>query len=323
MKTTVRPTDPVARVLGALLGLAFACSAAAGYQYTYIDYPGVNYANGDLTQVFGINDEGLVVGSAYFNSTSTTVPFTYDYSTGVFTVLPNYGTTSTSYTSALGIDDSGVVVGGESTDGGTVESAFILRNGAFTIANDPGATFLTEFRGVGRYGLVSGWADSNAGTTFSCFLYDPAQNHFDNFLTSSEQCIAQGISANGAVVGGVHLEAGQAHPGSPAGFYGFRREMGGALKYFRVNASDTKARGINDAGYVTGYAGASSFVVWLGRGTGFEGFGIPAARLLSFPGAEETYAEAISNSGVVAGNVIDAAGAEHGFLAAYTEDDPR
>lgn len=306
---------PVAQALVAVMGLAGAITAHAGYSYAYVDYPGVNAANGDITQVFGIDDRGRVVGSAVFSATATTISFAYDYRTKVFTVLPNYSGASGSYTSALGTNDRGVIVGGESTDGGVVESAFVLADGAFTVSNHPGSTYLTEFRGIGRTGLVTGWADSDAGATFSCFVFDRQANRFYDFLTSTQQCIAQGINSSDAVVGGVYLEAGKAHPGSPAGYYGFRRDASGSIKYFFVNGTNTKGRGINNAGLVAGYVGSSSFVLRLGSGPEFEAPTIPADRLLNFPGAQTTFAEAVSDTGVVAGNVIDAAGAQHGFIA--------
>jgi uncharacterized membrane protein len=312
------------RVSLALLGIACAFPTQAAYNYTSIDYPGVDYSHGGYTFVFGINDEELV-GNAGISGTSANIPFVYNRKTKLFTVLPNFSGASTAYTLSQGINEDGVVVGGESPDN-VVESGFILNKGAFTIFSHPGSLSNTEARAISNSGLVAGIAYDATGSNTSGFIYNPKRNSFIDFLPSTFT-LAQGINARGEVVGSVELPAGGAYPGSPGGTYGFLRGKSGAITLFRVNSGRAGGRGITDSGRIAGFftdpvAGKDrGFVAKLEDGPAFQSLTISAGHLLDFPGSTGTIPEGISNEGAIGGIWFDGAGASHGFLATLLESE--
>ncbi len=115
-------------------------------------------------------------------------------------------------------------------------------------------------------------------------------------------------------------------PGGPAGdaTYGFLRDAGGAITLFLVNDQATAARGITDAGLIAGFivtedGGVSGFVGSLSGSSGFQSLTIPASGLLDVPGAVATFAQGISNSGVVVGSWVDADFFEHAFIATQSK----
>jgi hypothetical protein len=311
MKSILHRFNCMIQVFLALLGIACAFPAQAAYNYTSIDYPGVDYSSGGFTQVFGINVAGELVGNAAISGTSANIPFVYNPKTKLFTVLPNFSSASTA---SLGINDFGVVVGGE----GALESGFILDKGAFTIFSHPGSVVFTEARAINDFGLVTGYADTGANT--SGFIYDRRHNSFIDILPSPFT-LAQGINIFGQVVGSVTEAAGAACPTCPAGSYGFLRSWTGAITLFRVNGGATTARGIMDFGRITGRfhdAVANKdrgYVATLARAPGFQSLTIPDRDLLDVPGAVATIPEGINDFGRVAGIWTDGTGATRGFLA--------
>src|SRR3989442_1637138 len=219
------------RLLLVLWALVCPWPAHAAYQITSIDYPGVGF-----TEVFGINDSGLVVGTS-------NVAFTYDARTGVFTPVPD------APGGVLGINDHGVMVGPT----GFPENGFVRStDGTYTLFSKPGWDN-TEPRGVSNTGLVTGYAfNSGFPTTTVGFIYDPEANTFIDILPGPFT-IAQGINARGEVVGSASLPSGVACTGCPAGLYGWLRAASGSLTFFQVNGHSTRARGITDSGVITGF----------------------------------------------------------------------
>src|SRR4051812_33532538 len=87
----------------AATAIAIAPPAAATYVFNAIDYPGSTF-----TDVRGVNNAGQIVG---YTSTDGVNNFSFTYTGGVFTPLP----ASALNPSALGMNDSGTIVGGTST----------------------------------------------------------------------------------------------------------------------------------------------------------------------------------------------------------------
>jgi hypothetical protein len=291
------------------VAIAGAIPAQAAYKYTSIDYPGAT-----LTQVFGINDSGKLVGAAIIGV--TTIGFEYDSKRATFTVLPNVP--GAPVTTTLGINNAGVIVGsaGNSNDN---DRGVILDKGAFAFFANPGWAF-TQGRGISNTsGLVSGYSfDGNA--TYVGFIYDVKHNTFNNFLPSTFT-IAQGINGRQDVVGNVTLDANVAYPGAPADSYGFVRHRSGTIQLFGVTGgSGVRGRGNNNSGLITGFFTDSTgtqrgFVARLAARSGFQSVTLSDNDLLDVPSAAATLAEAITDSGDVAGVWIDVDGNEHGFLA--------
>jgi hypothetical protein len=291
--------------------LAGSMAAQAAYNYTTIDYPGA--INTGFT---GVNDKGDIVGIASFDEFSS-IPFVYDAKKNTFTVLPNVPGLQTS---AIGINDPGVVVGAATDLTTNNASGTILDKGAYTLFNNPGSSFLTAARGINNPGLVSGYADTDGGNTISGFIYDPKRNSFINFLPS-QITIAHGINNQGDVVGSAFFLADEVFPGSPIGNYGFLRRRSGAITLFRVNGGRTRTRGITNSGLIAGDFFDSTtgttrgFVTSLSDQSGFQSLTIPATDLLDVPGAVTTFPEGISHSGRVVGFWTDAGFNQHGFIA--------
>ena len=89
----------------------------------------------------------------------------------------------------------------------------------------------------------------------------------------------------------------------------------------RPSLGSTGARGISDAGRITGYFtdptthSARGFVAFLPTQATFKSLTLSGRDLLDVRGASATLPEGISKFGVVVGGWIDAAGVFHGFLA--------
>ncbi len=296
--------------------------AQADYEYRAIDYPGA-----PETQVFGINDHGIAVGTGYGLDV---YPFVYNVKTGTFTDVANVaGYNSTSF---LGISDSGRLAGNvddfvQGTRSGLVRDV----QGANTVFLHPDAVSLTEARGVNNQGLVSGSRDATGreGEYAFAFVYDPMKGTFSDFAESFST-LAHGINAQGDVVGSAIFLGGfgpadpcPGLPGNPDNKrYGWLRTADGSLTYFTVNGERTSARGINDRGQIAGFvndfsggAEQKGFVIEL-EGSGCQALTVAAEDLLEFPGSIWTNPEGITNSGDVVGIAIeDVTFVSHGFVA--------
>ena len=284
-----RHSSGIRIVLAAALSAA-AIPASATYVFNVIDYPGSTF-----TDVRGVNGSGQIAG---YTSTDGVHNFSFVYSGGVFTALP----ASPLGPSALGMNDSGTIVGGTTT---TPEQGFIFSGGAYTFFSRPGWTN-TEARGVNNSGLVTGWSyetDGSGGVTASeGFIFNPFTASFTPIpIAGSTFMIAQGINTAGQVVGNARFV--------PGGSRGWLRDPGtGTISQFQIAGGSTDARGINDVGIITGFVTtASGAHGWVGTSLGYE--------LLDVPGAAGTYGEAVNHAGQVSGLWFDAADVSHGFIA--------
>jgi uncharacterized membrane protein len=293
--------------------------ARAEYKYTLVDYPGAV-----TTQFWGINDAGLIVGQAslvdpfngpYFD-------FTYDPGKGVFTLIPDVP--GNADTGAIGLNARGTLVGTTSPDG-VAASAFILdKKGEHTVFNQPGWDD-TRARAIGSTGKVTGYSTTADFSDFTGFIYEPKDGSFiDIDFPNSTTIIPQGINGRGDVVGSVGFRPGGAPGGNPPGTYAFLRDKTGSIALFRINATLTRARGINDAGTITGHVvdlstGATQgFVGKLDLQPGLPGVQFltaPPVELLAAPGVFSTVPQAINSAGTIVGATDDGTGISHGFIA--------
>jgi uncharacterized membrane protein len=306
---TTRPTRAPPLLLW-LVGIACAIPAQAAWKYTSIDYPGAT-----STQVFGLNDRGEAVGEATVGTMQ--FGFTYNTKKATFTVLPNVPGAPT--TNTLAINNAGVIAG--SAGDGSSNRGIILDQGGFSFFSTPGWAY-TEGRGISDNGqLVTGYGADSTLSNYVGFIYDAQDNRFIEFLPSIFT-IAQGINSHKQVVGNVQLDPSVAYPGAPAGGYGFLRQSNGDVVLFRVNgAINNRGRGINNSGLITGFFTDTSthvnrgFVAQVAVAPAYQDLRVQGDALLDVPGAGGTIAEAINNSGQVAGTWFDAAGNDHGFFA--------
>jgi uncharacterized membrane protein len=230
-------------------------------------------------------------------------------------------------TSSIGISDSGRMAGNVILGRTKFGLARDLQSADVVFAH-PDAIFLTEARGVNNRGLVSGMRDSDERPDVPAagFIYDPKVDAFTDFA-ESVYTIAHGMNSQGDVVGSARFSASFGPEDPCPGLtvsgltreYGWLRKADGSLTYFTVNSEQTRARGINDRGQITGFlVGATiqrGFVVEL-QGATCEAVTVPAEDLLEVPGFRWTSPEGITNSGDVVGVLFGGAPAAlHGFVA--------
>jgi hypothetical protein len=299
-----------------MIGTAFAAATctwpvqAAGYQYQIVDFPGMSQ-----TQILKINNPGVAVGIASNNVTA--ISFEYDVRKKAFTVVPDasgYGETDIG-----AINDAGVMAGDVYSLDFSTESAIIRgKDGTFHVFRQPGWDN-SEARGINEVGLVCGFSYSADRSSWDGFIYDPRNNTFTSVLPSPGT-LATGINNRGQLVGSVYLLADGAYAGSPEGNYAFVRDADGHVTLFRVNGQGTFARGITDAGVISGFlndaiTGHKGFITKLSGSSGYQAVSIPDANLLVVPPQSDTIPQGIANSDVVSGWEIDTAGNLHGFIA--------
>ena len=302
-----------------IVGMAASFQARAEYRYTLVDYPGAV-----STQFWGINNAGLIVGQAslvdpvagpYFD-------FTYDPGKGVFTLIPDVP--GNAGTGAIGLNEKGTLVGSTSPDG-VASSAFILdKKGEHTVFNQPGWDY-TNARAIGSSGKVTGYSSTADFSEFTGFIYDPNDGSFTEIdFPNSTIVIPQGINGRGDVVGSVGFRPGGAPDGNPPGTYAFLRDKSGSIALFRINATLTRARGISDAGKITGQVfdpSTGAFLGFVGKLDlqpglpGVQFLTAPPVELLVVPGVLSTIVQGINNAGTIVGSTDDGAGFSRGFIA--------
>jgi hypothetical protein len=227
-----------------------------------------------------------------------------------------------SSTAILGISESGDKVGSVVSLDETRESGLFLRkNGTYTVFDHPDAPSFTQARGINNKGLITGFRDTLTGENVG-FIYDSRNGTFTDIVPSIVT-IAQGINAQGDVVGSaIFFIADDPCPPSAGGTvrYGWLRKTDGTVTYFDVNGGRTSARGITDSGTIAGFVtdpftGVTKSFVVTPDGSQCQSITVAAADLLQFPGNGMTFAQGISNSGVVSGSTADPSGVSHGFIA--------
>jgi hypothetical protein len=292
-----------------LAGIACSYSAQAAYTFRIIQYPGAA-----VTQFWGINNSGQIVGEAYTDAAEVTPPinFVYDLTSGVFTNLPSYSGERTGMT---GINDARETVGSAFPPPvpPPVTGVILDTKGKFATFSHPAPSPNTFVRAVNNPGLVTGYAQDNNLDNYVGFIYDPTHGVYTDLpFVGSTQVIAQGITTSGEVVGSVRLPDQGMYSHYPTGRYGFLRDTYGTITLFQINSFDTRARGINDLGLITGF-----FVDASGDINGFVGT-LPGLsfQTLIVPGASDTFAQAINNSGQIVGYTDS-----EGFIASLIATD--
>ena len=280
------PKSLIARLVLAVAGF-LPLAASAAYVFNTIDYPGSVF-----TDVRAISNTGRIVG---YTSLDGVHFFSFSYQSGVFSALPG----APLETSALGINDAGVIVGAALPVGGSLERGFIFNAGTYAFFSRPGWD-RTFARAIGNGGLITGYSQNALGDASAGFIYDPLAAAFtDISVPGSLLTIAQGINGAGQVVGSATL------PGS--GAKAFLRQPDGTMTLFQIGTAPTRARAINDTGLIAG------FMTVGGVNQGFVG-NAGGFQTLMVPGSDATMPEGINNAGQVSG-LYFAGGATRGFIA--------
>lgn len=293
--------------------------AAADLAYTTVDVPGA-----DQTDVAGVNNLGVLVGS-YADATGRH-GFLDDHGTVVTVDVP--GSSDTRLTS---VNDAGTATGVFWDAGGTTLHGFVrTAAGVFTWLDAPGIApgdrTGTLPSGINAGGTVVGssfttdldgftYPDQTVGeaTSYHGFLWKAGQ-----FTTYQAPDTADsgppvagtrltGVNKAGTIVGTGYYPAGDlpnrgfvvsgstvrtfVDPTAPTGFCGY-----------------TEPSAVNDLGVIAGNSGngcAPTSHVFLLTGSQFT--------FLGYPGATQTRLGGVSNGGLVAGTWTDGSGTDHGF----------
>ena len=204
------------------------------------------------------------------------------------------------YTSALGINNSGQIVGESLLVGG-----FLYEGGAFSLIDAPAGYFTFSASGIGDGGQIVGillttngeelgYLDN--GGTFT-MITDPG----------ASGSVTTGISSNGTFI--VGKDGGLLFQVCCEGFL----DTGGVFtQIHNPSFYSTVASGVNNSGQIVGTVGPGEG----GTVPGNHGFIYNGGvfTLLDFPGATSTYASGINNNGTIVGSYTDGASKIHGLI---------
>lgn len=236
---------------------------------------------GDYSQAFGINNEGLIVGSSNTNSTLRAVIWSANGRTREIGTLPG-----DSGSQALGINARGEVVGYSSGPNGIHAFLWTEKDGMRDLE---GKTGYGETTAIAINDLSQVVGKSRVAGATHAFLWTSSQGMLDlGTLPGDRSSSASGINNLGEVVGFSHGSRG-----TRAFFWTKKegmRDLGGL-----AGGSYSEALGINDAGQVVGLAGDCGFV-WT-RTLGLQDLN---AMLPADSGVHITGAFAINDRGQIA-----------------------
>jgi probable HAF family extracellular repeat protein len=201
--------------------------------FSYFDYPEAQSTSGS-----GINDSGLIVGSAQFEGGLIVRGFLYDGQT--FTPFDAPGQPQT-YPS--GINNAGEVVGAAGVGGGTIRP-FEMLNDRFTTIKVPGQYLIKTASGINNSGGVTGYvSDGDAGLPDNGYLYKEGKLTTIGFPGAYETA-ASGINDSGVIVGWYSVLHGCE--------CAFALKNGRYVSFSYPGAVATAGEGVNASGQVVG-----------------------------------------------------------------------
>ncbi len=202
-----------------------------------------------LSQAYGINDSGQVVGLSELNSQNGFADHAFIWSNGTMQSIP--ASNGLTPFRAYAINNAGQVVGVALTASSAVH-AYRLSHGTLTDFGTLTNLGRNSFaNGINEAGVVVGNADVSAsGSSSHAFIWFPdTGNKTDLNTLGGSNSIAYDINASGDVVGSSEVAGGTSH----AFIY-----TGGVMKDLNTLTSGSgwtlqEARSINDSGQIVGY----------------------------------------------------------------------
>lgn len=222
-------------------------SVSVTYNYAPLSYPGA-----PVTNVSGINNSNVIVGS-YYDSQFFVHGFIY--CDGKFSAVNLPGATMTE---VLGINDYSDIVGTYQLPGTLNFHGFLLHNGVFTRINDPSAKIGTIASGINKDGTIVGTFDNEQGFVYQNGAYRTL--NAPQVSGEPHQTQLNGINNLGAIVGQVFTG------GIWRGFWITNNH----IHYLEAAGSvDSEANGINGHGDIAGcHDIQSGFVSFLATSDG-------------------------------------------------------
>ena len=179
--------------------LALALPAGAQVHYKVIDLG--TLPGGNISNAYGVNDHGQVVGVST-GSPSVTHAFLWTMNTG----MKDLGTLGGNVSWAQAINDSVQIVGQAETNHGTAD-AFLRKNGikkdlgslggASSQANAINFNSLTK-----TFTQIAGWSLTSNNSAYHAVTWDPSFNILDLGTLGGTSSFAFGNNCKGQVVGG-------------------------------------------------------------------------------------------------------------------------
>jgi probable HAF family extracellular repeat protein len=208
---------------------------------------------GDYSQAFGVNDQGLIVGSSNTSSTLRAVVWSLDGRTQEIGTLPGDDASQ-----ALGVNSRGQVVGYSSGPRGTHAFLWTQQHGMQSLRGLPGSDY-TQATAINDSGEMVGTSGAHA------VLWVPGHPVLDlGTLPGDRTSSAAAINNLEQVVG----SSGRSHRSH--GFFWTRNGGMHDVGVLPGGNDDSQASGINDAGEVVGQAGDGegnrAFLWTIGRG---------------------------------------------------------
>jgi probable HAF family extracellular repeat protein len=161
--------------------------------FTTLDAPGTAF-----NQLLGINDGLTAVGYSSTDTTGATLQRSFTESGGVFTYIDGFLPSGTQNNQAVGINNSGMVVGFYVDSTGNTHG-YLLNTGTLTSLNFPGSTFTAAF-GINNSGAIVGVYVDSGGTQHG-FLYNGTWNTLDVPQGVLGSTTINGINDKGQIVG--------------------------------------------------------------------------------------------------------------------------
>ena len=269
-----------------------ASNSPAFYNFKAIDFPGAS-----LTQVFGINERGDVVGS-YSDTDGNSHGFSLV--NGRFSRIDYPGSVSTS---ARGINDDDIIVGvftrADDPNGG---HGYVLRGRTFSQVDFPGSAH-SGILGVNEGGDITGSYDlGDINTGIGYFTENGRFVSFEVPNSAPQTTGPHGINDAGVVTG---FFQDSVDPNVSHAFLKFRSQFT-TVDY--PGATITGFFGINERGDAVGGCTCVD-----GRGHGIL-YARGQFTFIVYPGADHTRPRAINDRGQIVG-FFDVAGVTHGFIA--------
>lgn len=178
-------------LLAALVPAAFPqTSVSVTYDYASISFPGA-----PVTNVRGINNSNVIVGS-YYDSQYFVHGFIYR--TGQYMAVNFPGAT---LTEVLGINDNSDIVGVYQLPGGLNFHGFVRRNGSFSRIDFPSAGFGTMAFAINKAGTIVGSYDNAHGFVYESGTYKTLDAPYA--AGGPHQTQLNGVNDQGWIVGQV------------------------------------------------------------------------------------------------------------------------
>jgi len=282
-------------------------TARAQFKYVSVDYPGAM-----KTWVWGINNQGEMVGAYRPSDQPTRHAMLVD--NGKFIPLAPKTVLGTSYSEAFKINDWGDIVGNFCDDSC---HGFLLHKGQLTILDYPGASNTTAF-GINDVGVVVGYwdlADADGNILFvRGFQWKDGLFTFVSYPgTGDITLIANNNLGTTVGIWDAGITSTISH-----GFVGWK-EYFSSFDAPYPDVTFTQADGINDLGIIVGQ---EYTVDELANDTG-HGFLRKNGKFtqLNYPGAMQTTAWGINNLMQMVGNWLDDVNVYHGWFAVPCDKD--